>query len=94
MGDRAEPMKVWTNRVPTSLVEDWAARAERESERLGVPVTASGMLRHVMERALASPLPIMPAPEGDTGDECAHRRNALRRLGYATVCGDCGTRVR
>ena len=45
------------------LVEAWGARAKQESVRLGVKVTGSEMLRHVMECALASPT-IMPMRQG------------------------------
>jgi hypothetical protein len=88
-------MKVWTNRVPTALVEAWGERAKRED------TTASAMLRHVMETALASARPIMPASTEDEKGEprpapeaCPHPRDKRRPLGYTTLCGVCMAPVR
>lgn len=63
-------MKVWTNRVPTALVVEWGKRAETEG------ATGSAMLRHVMETALASTAPIMPASSAGSSDAATKQEPA------------------
>lgn len=94
MADPVEPMRVWPNRVPHSLVERWAERAREEG------TNSSAMLRHVMETTLATARPIMPSDNGRNPptevapESCPHPKGKRRPLGYATVCTACNARVR